>query len=118
MAALTIIAERGRAALRAADVSALQQCVAEAGVALQQFGEVSKIPVFSAEHRQISKIVGCAGGVYKPCGAGGGDLGLAVTGEDAVLARVSAGLRTAGLAVLDLGVDDAGLVLNRVVDQS
>lgn len=113
MAALRETAEEGVRAIAAGDAAALQNRLAEAGRDLHLLGEASKIPIFSAAHRRIADQVEAAGGSYKPCGAGGGDLGLAVAADDAIAERVRARLTAAGHVVLALDVEDAGLVIQR-----
>ena len=114
MQGLTDIAVAGVRAAESGDAPALRQQLATAADALHRLGEASKIPIFSTEHRRIAKVVEGAGGVYKPCGAGGGDLGLAVAGDDESCGRIRAALAASGHVVLDLGVDHAGLVLDQV----
>lgn len=114
MAELTAIADAGAAGAVADDALSLRQALAAAAVALHSLGEASKIPIFSDGHRRIAEVVEAAGGIYKPCGAGGGDLGLAVADDEANVGGVRAALAAAGHVVLDLGVDHAGLVLEQV----
>lgn len=117
---MQVLADIAVAGVRAADTDdamALRQELAAAAEALHRLGEASKIPIFSTEHRRIAEVVAGAGGVYKPCGAGGGDLGLAVADDDAGCERIRAVLVACGHVVLDLGVDRAGLVLDQVADQ-
>lgn len=115
MGALMTVAEKGAAAAAAGDAVALRHALVDAGDALQALGQAGKMDIFSPEHRRIADVVSAAGGAYKPCGAGGGDVGLAVA-DAAAAAPLREALRVAGLAVLDLGVDDAGLVVESMVD--
>lgn len=116
MRVLTEIAQRGTEALKRRDISCFLECISDVGAALQSFGLAGKIPIFSCEHRHIAGIVEDAGGVYKPCGAGGGDLGVALTGDTVANEHVRASLEAGGYAVLDLGIDNVGLTLTRLVD--
>ena len=45
--------------------------------ALMDLDNAAKLKIFSAEHRELVKIAADFGLVYKPCGAGGGDIGIA-----------------------------------------
>lgn len=114
MGRLAEVAESGSQAAIHGDAHALLQCISEAAVALQAFGDASRIPIFSPLHRKISELVRRAGGVYKPCGAGGGDLGLAATTEVAIADRIKAALQSEGYAVLDFDIDNIGLTLDQV----
>lgn len=112
MAGLTKIAEAGACAAADDQAADLRRLLAAAGRALHDLGQASKIPIFSGPHRRIAEVVEAAGGVYKPCGAGGGDLGLAVTTDAAASVRVRAALGRAAVAVVALDVDDAGLIVD------
>lgn len=46
--------------------------------------------------------------VYKPCGAGGGDLGMVFSDSEAALARFLATVTSSGFTVLDLAMDAQG----------
>jgi phosphomevalonate kinase len=76
---------------------------------LQRLGDAAKIQVFTPEHLQIRAVVEAAGAVYKPCGAGGGDLGLALLADPAGVDDLRARLMRAGFRTLDLVEDPAGL---------
>jgi phosphomevalonate kinase len=48
---------------------------------LQQLGESAGIPIISKMHRKIAQIVQDCNGFYKPSGAGGNDIGIALTND-------------------------------------
>ncbi|MDN5872843.1 MAG: hypothetical protein L0H29_00475 [Sinobacteraceae bacterium] len=112
MQALGAAAEAGADAARAGDAGRLLDALANGAEELRKLGTVSKIPIFSPEHESISALVAAAGGVYKPCGAGGGDVGLAVVAEQADPDRVCAALDAGGYRVVDLDTDYRGLVVD------
>ena len=45
--------------------------------ALMDLDNAAKLKIFSADQREVDKIAADFGLVYKPCGAGGGDIGIA-----------------------------------------
>ena len=47
--------------------------------ALMDLDNAADLKIFSAEHQELVKIASALGLVYKPCGAGGGDIGIAFT---------------------------------------
>lgn len=117
MCCLAEIAEHGVQAACRSDAGALLQSISEGALALQAFGDASRIPIFSPRHQKIGTLVKKAGGIYKPCGAGGGDFGLAVTQEAAIAVRIKAVLQSEGYAVLEFGIDEAGLTLDQVSEE-
>jgi len=44
---------------------------------LKQLGDDAGLPIISREHQEIASMVESVGAVYKPSGAGGGDMGIA-----------------------------------------
>jgi phosphomevalonate kinase len=56
--------------------------------------------VMTTEHRIAAGLAELLGGVYKPCGAGGGDLGVAASLDDGFRARMRHLCRQAGLKSL------------------
>jgi phosphomevalonate kinase len=111
LASLCRLSQQGANAAGAGDAAALLEILNDYSDALQQFGEASKITVFTPEHRRIRDVLQALGAVYKPCGAGGGDLGLAVVAGVAQRAAVLARLRDEQFPVMPLAVDDGGLRL-------
>lgn len=57
-----------------ANLMAYSQC-------LRAFDEAAQLNIFTQDHRQLATIASAHGLTYKPCGAGGGDIGL-VCGSD------------------------------------
>lgn len=81
---------------------------------LQRLGEAAKIPIVTAEHARIREAARRAGCAYKPCGAGGGDLGLALARSPAAIAALNAALPAIGAAPVALAEHGAGLQLQRI----
>lgn len=53
--------------------------------ALKSLDRVANIGIFSAEHLWVSQLAERIGVLYKPCGAGGGDLGIALSDQPKLL---------------------------------
>jgi phosphomevalonate kinase len=103
------ITEMGAAAAAAGAAPALLRAVRDFGARLQSLGEAAKIHILTPEHLRIRQLVEAAGGVYKPCGAGGGDLGMAVIPGVTEGRRLSEVLAQAGFGLVDLSEDTDGL---------
>ena len=76
--------------------------------ALQAFDVDAGTGIFEAGHRELA---GAAAGdrvVYKPCGAGGGDLGMALSLERAALDRFLVSAAARGFERLDVATDPCG----------
>ncbi len=107
---LMAMARRGAdAAASGATAVELLHCCQAFVTALQQFSAASKIPVLSEKHLRILNLVVSAGAVYKPCGAGGGDLGMALTLKPELQSRVEHELDIAGFPILNLAEQSSGL---------
>lgn len=103
------LAGQGLAAAAADDAGELLRIVAAFETVLQRLGEAAKIPIVTTEHARIRQTAADAGCQYKPCGAGGGDLGLALARSESGLAALRAALPGIGAAVVDLAEEVAGL---------
>ncbi|NNF40360.1 MAG: hypothetical protein HKN64_03200 [Woeseiaceae bacterium] len=79
--------------------------------ALRRFSVDHDLGVFDAGHDRLVNAAAAAGLVYKPCGAGGGDVGILLgAGEEQLDAFLDAGIAS-GCRVLDCAIDHGGIVL-------
>ena len=78
--------------------------------ALKAFDEAATIGIFSAGHAEIAIAAERSNVLYKPCGAGGGDLGVALSESQRDLNRFTADIRNA-YAVIDLEIASHGLTI-------
>ncbi|MCJ7555771.1 MAG: hypothetical protein MUP90_02515 [Gammaproteobacteria bacterium] len=76
---------------------------------LRQLQEFSGIPIFTPEHEQLAEQAAGLGLVYKPSGAGGGDMGLALGTDPDALAQFCQQAEQLGFHCPDLNVDSEGL---------
>jgi phosphomevalonate kinase len=116
LGSLHAVAARGVAAAQAEDTSGLLAAMQAYAVGIDALGEASGAPIVSAPHRAIAAIVAALGGVYKPSGAGGGDIGVAATGETACAERIVRGLQQAGWRAWPVTVEAEGLT-TQIVDE-
>ena len=98
MRTLTHIAKQGIAAFVAHEPNAFLTAIADYCGAMSYFGTDAGVDIVSAEHCAIAAQVSAAGGVYKPSGAGGGDVGLAFAKDDTTMDHVRAALQQGGHA--------------------
>ncbi len=83
---------------------------------LQQLGSEAGIPIISEEHRQIREIVQKAGGVYKPSGAGAGDIGVALTDNPDVRDDIRERISASACQLLPLSISAQGVHLTPKAD--
>ncbi len=69
--------------------------------ALQNFDDVANVGIFSQPHRAGRALAARHGVLYKPCGAGGGDMGVAMANDADALAAWCAAAGTAQLSIID-----------------
>ena len=81
--------------------------------ALDEMDRAARIGIFSAPHRAASGLAHRHGLLYKPCGAGGGDTGVALSTDDEALDAFCAAALEAGLHVVPASVDPEGVRVHR-----
>lgn len=110
LAGLTALAEAGAAALRGGDTATFLDTVAGYADALDGLGRASDIGIVGDEHRHIGEPASRYGVIYKTSGAGGGDIGIALSTDPDRLAafrrQVEPEFRT-----VDVAVDPQGLAV-------
>ena len=91
------------------DIPAFLDIYREYGMILHQLGRLSGTPIFSRSHLDISEIVTKSGAVYKPSGAGGGDIGVALAGSHDKSEKTRRALSGAGFSLLPIRTASAGV---------
>lgn len=86
----------------AAGAAALLEAVAAYALALERLAAASGLDIFCPEHRALATLAARLGVVYKTCGAGGGDVGIALATDTARLQAFRQAASAAGFAVLEL----------------
>ncbi len=77
--------------------------------ALRELDVNAGLNIFTQEHAQLATIAAAHGMVYKPCGAGGGDIGIAVGHDPAAVAAFTAAARAQNFVPLDLEIATDGV---------
>jgi phosphomevalonate kinase len=85
------------------------------GNLLQQLGELSNTPIYSREHQQLARIVGKYGAVYKPSGAGGGDMGIALTTSISDLEKIITAAKQSGYIPLNIHPIAGGVYIQKEI---
>ena len=76
--------------------------------ALRQLDHEAGLNIFTQEHASLGNIASASGALYKPCGAGGGDIGIAFAESEAQIARFAAQAQAHGFQILDLEIAEHG----------
>ena len=116
MDALGAHAALAATALAEGDVMTLLQAMAEYATLLDRLGSASGIDIVCAEHRAIGALAAACGVVYKTSGAGGGDVGIAVTDDADRLQDFCRRVRLGAFSPLDLAIDGHGLRVHPIGD--
>jgi phosphomevalonate kinase len=108
---LTGLAAAGCEAASVGDARALLGAVADYGKALEALGLAMGAEIVTAPHRRIGLLGRRLGVVYKTSGAGGGDVGLALSLQPESLREFRARVEELGFLVVELGIDQEGLAV-------
>lgn len=106
---LRLCAEAATMAIEAGNAPALLETIALYAQGLGKLGEASGVDIMSLEHRALSTCAAACGVVYKPCGAGGGDIGIALSEDPARLREFRARVARDGFREIELKLDAQGL---------
>ncbi len=96
---------------RDGDAAALLDALSAFAGRLAGFDADFGLGIFDAGHRALFDVAAAGGVVYKPCGAGGGDVGAAFAADAEHLERFVALAEGRGFAVLDVALGAEGLQL-------
>jgi len=112
-AALDYSARRMAAAWRDGETTALLREYRDYVRVLQEFSSDHALGIFDAGHASLVDAAADAGLVYKPCGAGGGDIGMVIGADSQAIEDFLATALPPSFEVLDLAIDPAGLRVTR-----
>ena len=105
---LTTQAEHMAAVWRSADAGAVIRAYPEYISALRSFDVDHNLGIFDAGHDELVDAAAADKLVYKPCGAGGGDVGIALSNDKG---RLDAFVQARALYVVDCEIDPKGVRL-------
>jgi phosphomevalonate kinase len=106
-----LIAASARVADAVTDPRAFVRELRAYSAALRALDDVARLGIYSDAHRTLVDVAERHGVVYKPCGAGGGDLGAAFAIERAALEEFRRSARGAGFGRLSLELDEHGITI-------
>lgn len=92
--------------------AAIFAALADYATALKAFSDECKLEIFAAGHQQMADLASECGIVYKPCGAGGGDVGIALSLDELRLDNFTADAAQAGFRQLDVRAEWRGLLID------
>jgi len=78
---------------------------------LIDFSDDHGLGVFEAGHAELVELAGMHDVIYKPCGAGGGDVGIVLSSDKDAVDRFTVEAAARGFAPLDVRIDDNGLLI-------
>jgi len=96
------------AAAKARDGAELFRACRTYADAVGTLGEAMGAEIMTAPHRRLAELGRQCGVVYKSCGAGGGDLGIALAQDPERLAAFETGISDCGGVPLNLAISDSG----------
>lgn len=109
IATLTAVARAGAQAARSDDAGAFLDSLDEYVTALQTLGDASGTDILSAPHRRLRGLARQCGVVYKPCGAGGGDIGVGMSRDSGAVRRFRNALVAEDFQPLSLNSEREGV---------
>lgn len=109
MKPLADLAEVGRNAWAAGETGVFLEIADAYREALAELGEAAGAGIVLPVHRRLAALAADAGAVFKPSGAGGGDLGLLLAGSPALLLQAHQAVAAAGFEILKLEFGVAGI---------
>lgn len=112
MEAMGEISFAGCHALFSEDISHFLDAVNAYHQALTKLGQHSGAPIISPEHQALAAIAGDCGALYKPSGAGGGDLGIAFSDTPEVLEQVAERIGRTPYEIVPIHITANGLQIN------
>jgi phosphomevalonate kinase len=112
-AALGVAARRLARAWREASTAAILDEFRSYTVALHEFSIDHELGIFDAGHAELVSAADAAGLVYKPCGAGGGDVGVVLADNVAAIAAFAGNVLPWNFQVLNMNVDPHGMQIER-----
>jgi len=96
-------------AWRSGEASNIAASMRAYAAALQRYDAERRLGIYGAGHAELASAAETAGVVYKPCGAGGGDLGMVIGAHADVVESFVDTARRQGFSQLPLFIEAGGL---------
>ena len=107
--ALGEAAERVAASWRVGNAEEILTDLQDYTAALREFGVDHQLGIFDAGHAELAAVATAAGLVYKPCGAGGGDMGIVVAADAAAINDFVGTELPDSFRAIDMSIDPCGV---------
>ncbi len=101
------------AACREQSATDFVAAIRESARRLAELAQAARIPIFAGGHSELIGLAETWGISYKPCGAGGGDIGLATADDTSRLVAFMQAVRDEGYQPLQLECDIHGVRVER-----
>jgi len=108
-AELVIASARVAASWREGNPVEILQQLRDYTKALRKFDVDHRLGIFDAGHAELADAAASAGLVYKPCGAGGGDLGIVIASDVSDIATFVDAARENEFKQLNMAIDETGI---------
>ena len=112
-AALVCASRRMAAAWRGGAVSAILDEYRDYTKVLREFSADHNLGIFDAGHAELMELAEATGLVYKPCGAGGGDVGIILTDSEESIAAFAEQTLPQQFEFLNAKLDPHGVRVDR-----
>lgn len=109
-ASLSAAAEAAATAWKRNNVTEILEVFHRYTNTLQQFSIDHDLGIFDAGHSDVMNLATQFGVVYKPCGAGGGDIGIVLADDEKAIDRFCDAAEAPGFSALDVSLDAQGIV--------
>ncbi len=108
-AELVIASARVAASWREGNPVEILQQLRDYTKALRKFDVDHRLGIFDAGHAKLADAAASAGLVYKPCGAGGGDLGIVIGHAESDVVTFVNTTRASDFRHMDMTIDETGI---------
>jgi len=112
-AALVYASRRVAAAWRSGSAAAILDEYRDYTKVLSEFSSDHSLGIFDAGHAEMAGVAEAAGLVYKPCGAGGGDVGILFSDSEDAIASFSEQALPQQFRLMDARLDSIGVQVER-----
>jgi len=103
------VADAGSLAFQQQNVSEFLESIHHYHLLMQKLGEEIDAPIVTDEHLKMANLAAEMDAVYKPSGAGGGDIGICFADSPATFPDLKNKIKKAGFEPLDLTFEPNGL---------
>jgi phosphomevalonate kinase len=91
-------------------------CIREFNMILSELGKQSNTPIVSEAHSKLIDLISGTDAVYKPSGAGGGDIGVAFCDSDDEVDNIRQKLKRSEFQILDFSIAKDGMSVHKIDD--